>query len=710
MKIMTDYFLSRVRADRRKTLPLLFSILLSSVVISIFACIYVAQHSAAVDFAKSYSGSQHFTINEQLTEEQINILKANDEIAELRTSESHAYITLRDMKKVYPVSEAIAGSIGLERSGYGVYNITYNRQLLGLYGVKDPYSNRLTALGQLILTAAAFIVMVMILFAVIIGGAYAAFGRSRLSELGMLKSVGAAPEQIRYLLYLEAAVCCIPAMLLGPLIGYIVQSLMIKFAFSWWVTLICIALVPLTVFIASSGQIRRLARIPIVAAITGSMDGYAGIGGSGRKGAGKNQAINPANPARSLALQFYRGSRSSYRMSMIALALFFAISISFQTVMAFVKANSFAQLEDDRYNISIHFANGLPDDPLLSEISQAGDLYFAYYMNVCTMTTDMNVDMSAAANAWIYNGQTVLHTILYGLDDITYGKILEQADAAGTDGSVILVNNIGGTNETEAGRSAGGFPFADGKSLTLCARSPYDMENDAEISVPIAAVTGSYPETDSVYFPYNPVIMMNREEYLKVDEALYGDESMSTASVMLHVKYEDIEASVGRISGILDSAESGQEYEITTRLDRERDIRESLRPIERFFNVLIAFFGILGLLNAVNSINTSLEARRRELAILRSIGMDKKEELSMFMWEAAVYGCLPLALSIPIICIAAVLFGFIFKRVTLAAFFGYLSIIGIDLSVIPIVLVIFAVYLWNWRRRGENIIGAITRA
>ena len=63
------------------------------------------------------------------------------------------------------------------------------------------------------------------------------------------------------------------------------------------------------------------------------------------------------------------------------------------------------------------------------------------------MTTDMNVDMSAAANAWIYNGQTVLHTILYGLDDITYGKILEQADAAGTDGSVILVNNIGGTNK-----------------------------------------------------------------------------------------------------------------------------------------------------------------------------------------------------------------------------------------------------------------------
>ncbi len=701
MKVMTEYFISQVRVNKRKSILLFCSILLASVVISIFACMYTAQHSSYVDFAIDYMGSQHFTINEQLTGEQIGVLRENVAVAELHANADYVHITVHDVKNVYPISESLAESIGLERNGYGVYNITYNRQLLGLYGIKDPYTNSITALGQLLLTAAAFIVMVMILFVLIIGGTYAAFGRLRQSELGLLKSVGATPEQIRYLLYLEIIVYSIPAIILGLLVGYIVQSIVIKFAFSLWVTLACAVLVLLTVLVASASQIRRLTYIPIIAAISGSMNDFTG-GNKKKKSKKVAPPISPVHPARSLAWQFYKGNRSSYRMSMIALTLFFAIGISFQTAIAFVKANSAVQLDEEQYNINISFGKSLPNNEQLAEIAQIGDAYTAYYSNTCTITTDENIDLSANTSAWIYNGQTVLHTILYGFDDITYQKICEQSNAEQT-GGAILVNNVSGTNEAYFGQASGAVPLADSSSLTLCARSPYDMENSTEITIPITATTALYPEVDGTYFPYDVVVMLNQEEYLKVDETLYGDESMSMAAVKLYVPYDDIEASVEQIATILDSSE----YKITTRIDREQAAKDSLRSTEQFFNILITFFGLLGLLNAVNHINTSLESRKRELAILRSIGMDKKEEGYVFLWEAAVYSALPLVLSFPVVGVVALLFKAIFERVSFVGLFGQLSWIWIIASILPIVVVIFVIYLWNWRKKSESIVTAV---
>lgn len=83
----------------------------------------------------------------------------------------------------------------------------------------------------------------------------------------------------------------------------------------------------------------------------------------------------------------------------------------------------------------------------------------------------------------------------------------------------------------------------------------------------------------------------------------------------------------------------------STALAGLEDIRDTIVSIG---GTLALIIGIIGILNFINTILTSILTRRRELAILQSIGMTRRQLMTMLCLEGCCYAALTAAISIPL--------------------------------------------------------------
>ena len=687
MKAMVSYFISKISTDKRHTLPLFLSVTLATCVISLFAFMFVSQYYNNIEYAIQSSGSQHFIINEPLTEEQLLVLNENPDIEEIWQTGNYAYVKVHNVNDVYTISEHIAAELGLIRNGYGSYNITYNRSLLGLYGIKDPYLNTITALEQFILLASALCLMVMLLFVFIISGVYAMLNRARRTEIGLLQSIGATRYQIYFISYVEALCYFIPSIIIGIYIAYILQAITVGFRFSLLITILCVICTAITLFTATTIQIHRslkgtiISKINVVPFRTNSYKVTTAL------------TVNVKNPARSLAWLFYRSNRGAYRMSAVILTLFFSITLSFQAVIALIRANSYAEFDQEYYNLSLNTGSSLPSDSEISQLTESSENYVAYEMNTCTTPAFGNVDLTLNTGAWMYNGQYLLHTIIYGFDSKTFSDYLEYAGLPLDTEGPVLVNNTHGTssNAVDISTLSNGLPLDSTSMLTLSARSAFDIENETVLELQIDAVSEVYPVIDVIYFPYDTVIIMDIEEFRRVDQYLYGENSMRSSVIRMRLPYQELSAIKTEISTLLNESDDVPFYSITTHVDRINAIEESLASTDLLFTALILFFGVLSLCNAINGIRTSLEMRAHEFHLLYSIGYSVSETRQMLLWEAFSFSLIPLILCLPITLTVSLLMKFILLKN--ATILHSISFFNWALSLLPILLCIIIIYI-----------------
>lgn len=117
--------------------------------------------------------------------------------------------------------------------------------------------------------------------------------------------------------------------------------------------------------------------------------------------------------------------------------------------------------------------------------------------------------------------------------------------------------------------------------------------------------------------------------------------------------------------------------------------------------ILSGIVGFIGILNFVNSIFTSIFTRKREFAILQSIGMTKKQLLTMLVFEGGYYSILTIVTSL--ILGIAFSIGIVATIVSGLWFFTYKFTITPLLIVSPIlVLISFIVPIIAYRSLGEQ--------
>ena len=145
-------------------------------------------------------------------------------------------------------------------------------------------------------------------------------------------------------------------------------------------------------------------------------------------------------------------------------------------------------------------------------------------------------------------------------------------------------------------------------------------------------------------------------------------------------------------------------YNVYQIMEENRNI---LFIVDVFTYVFVIMISLIATANVFNTISTNIRQRRRELAMLRSVGMSERAFKRMMNFECAFYGMRTLLFGLPI---AAVLSWLIYKGLIIAgAEVGFaFPWASMGISVCSVFLIVFITMLYATHKiKKENIIDAL---
>ncbi len=90
------------------------------------------------------------------------------------------------------------------------------------------------------------------------------------------------------------------------------------------------------------------------------------------------------------------------------------------------------------------------------------------------------------------------------------------------------------------------------------------------------------------------------------------------------------------------SAETGENIPLTTRASKAAQYRRETRSSAVMGNVVSIVIALVGVLNFVNSMITAIVSRRKEFAMMQSVGMTKSQLCKLLVWEGMDYAWITL--------------------------------------------------------------------
>ncbi|MCD8118874.1 MAG: FtsX-like permease family protein [Lachnospiraceae bacterium] len=179
------------------------------------------------------------------------------------------------------------------------------------------------------------------------------------------------------------------------------------------------------------------------------------------------------------------------------------------------------------------------------------------------------------------------------------------------------------------------------------------------------------------------------------------------AQIYLYFASSDTDASTASLNKII------EENELYNGLYIYAEDAETARSLLLIINVFsfgfIILISLIAMANVFHSISTNIMLRRREFAMLRSVGMTKRGLNRMMNYECLLYGIRSLLIGLPI----AMVFSYGIYIVTLDAV-GSTSFtvpwFSIAVAVVSVFVVVFATMIYSMRRiRKENIMDELRR-
>lgn len=145
-------------------------------------------------------------------------------------------------------------------------------------------------------------------------------------------------------------------------------------------------------------------------------------------------------------------------------------------------------------------------------------------------------------------------------------------------------------------------------------------------------------------------------------------------------------------------------YNVHAILEQNRNI---LFIVNLFTVVFIAMISLIAVANVFNTISTNIKLRRRELAMLRSVGMSDRDFNKMMRYECALYGARTMLWGLPL---SGFLSWLIYKGMVVGG--GDIEFMfpwnSIGISMLGVFLVVFITTLYAIRKiKKENIIDAL---
>ena len=645
------------------------------------------------------------------------------------------------------------------------YRYAYNTKVL-LYSGTAPFDSFLTAFYSL---AAIIIALIVFGSVSLIYNAFSISVSERTRQFGLLSSVGATRKQLRRMVLFEALAVSIVGIPLGILVGIggigitllligdkffsIVRvDIPMRLCVSWQAVVIAAVIALVTVLISAWIPSKRATRVSAVEAIRQSMD----IKVSGRPVRTSKLAYKLFGLPGVLAGKHYKRNRKKYRTTVVSLFMSIVLFVSAAAFTDYMMESAEGGLASDQFDLiyaaeSDASAAMMPDallELLFSEQNVTGGTYTKKqflqgdisreYVTAMFADRFSNFCMESEDRAPKKLG---ISGYLYFVADAEFNRLLEKYDLKEADYydrdnplGIALDRNI------ELDRRLEKYVTLDTLKGDVCViEGLYYVEIDGyyrkdsridENGNKVVLYQNRDNESDIIELPYEESFAKYTLRSEKtIEEAPFFVSRSTPVAINMIYPYSMLEsvvpeaalnqfrnteyfltssnhaASFENLATTLteNGLSSRQLFDYAANAETNRNVITIIRVFAYGFIVLIS---LIAAANVFNTISTNISLRRREFAMLKSVGITQKGFRRMMNCECLLYGSKALLLGLPVSCGITYL---IYRAITTAYETSFhLPWAAIGIAVLSVFLVVFATMMYAMRKvKKDNPIDAL---
>ena len=569
----------------------------------------------------------------------------------------NVFVMFNNKKKIIKQSEDLAKKLGYDNA------ISYNSTLLALYG-ESTYGNIMSSMIMMIIIMLSLVSIGCI---VVIYNSFAISVMERKKEFGLLSSIGATKKQLSYTVFFEALIEGIIGIILGICGAYIGIGTVILIINNLigdilvlklnLVTNIVFIIIPvifmiLVIFISALVPSRRAAKVSPIEAIRQNDDIKIN-----KKKIKTGRLVNKLFGIEGeIALKNIKRNKKKYRVTIVSLFISIVLFISFSSYMNYTIDTASSVMGEVPYDYQIsYFGDDNDIDALdkISEIIKSNDVkeYVSYSVSNLSIIGNYTYSdeyLDFYKSAYGDDGIKALTNLkyqyisIYILDDISYNRYKELI---GLDkDSVILLNKFKGVS------------YGNNKRVN------YDIPviNNGDTNIKICNFDGNDEDVDTTKYCNKKIdnIFITNKSFDLIEEFSYMSDFKLIVNKKLYDNISDSGTHYTQYNIISDNTDNIDK--LTKELDKYdnvnyTNVKESMKQANNMILVVkILMYGFIGLITLIgvtsvfNTISTSMALRKREFAVLRSIGLTRKGFNKILFFESLFFGLKSLIYAIPV--------------------------------------------------------------
>lgn len=539
------------------------------------------------------------------------------------------------------------------------YNLMVNKELLAYEGASldDETLKTIYGLG-------AFIIGIVLVSSVfVIRNGFEISITERLKQYGMLSSIGATKKQIKKSVYFEGFILGLIGIPIGILSGvfaiyilvnvvnyilkdYISKGTLLTYSMSWIAIAISVFVSIITIWLSCKKSAKKASKVSPIEAIRNSED----VKLKAKKVKCPKIITKIFKTGGEIAYKNLKRSKKKYRTTVISIIVSIVIFISISSFIQYGFKMSEAYYTEMNYNYMVFMQENednkeeLKKYKILEDISKLPDAG-EYSINKSNVLT-MNMDEKHKAELTEYgkeikerfyneeNGVRIDEINVISLSKEAYERYVSKLGGdyeKYKNGAILIDKNINTNND---GKKIQGNIYTWKKGDIITGKI-----NDTQCNIEILAKTEEIPAGVNILYNPDAFIIVSEDFINKVGYKSIALYSNSNDAYKLDEEIKQYK----------------QENNITDNTIQTFNMEESARAenaivlvISIFLYGFIGVITLIGITNIFNTITTNMNLRKKEFAMLKSIGMTKKEFNRMIRLESIFYGLKSLIIGIPI--------------------------------------------------------------
>ncbi|GIO39055.1 ABC transporter permease [Paenibacillus antibioticophila] len=629
------------------------------------------------------------------------------------------FVTLKNPRQVHAYASSAAGT-----EAY-----VFNDNVLRFMGLSEDnvFNVLLYTIGGIVIA----IIMIGSIF--LIYNAFTISLNERTRQFGILSSVGATARQLRNSVLFEGL--CIGA--IGIPIGVIVgigsiglvisvvarsfgsiaySAVPLTLTVSAPVIVVAAAVSLVTILISAYIPAKKAASTPVMESIRQTNEVKV-----------ESKAVKTSKLAQriyglegTLALKNFKRNKKSYRSIVLSLVLSVVLFISASSFVTDMKQASERAAVVTDYDIGLA-TQDMDDSEMLQlydKLKTAVGVYESSYQvlmkySVAAKASDLSEDYWKSTGSHSRDETIHLPIEIQFLEDSAYLNIIKglglpAEEYTGENAKMIAVAQMQGNRVGERDQINNMFTRSS-MSLTVAPETNGKPKMEQGQNVSITFVETVPPDTlplieksePKPYF-FRVMVPYSLKEKFEPPDAQVAVKGLTFRSKNPAQSAAEMET---MIQGARITTADYNLYNLNKVLDENRNI---IFIVNMFAYTFIIMISLIAIANVFNTISTNIKLRRRELAMLRSVGMSEHDFQKMMNFECAFYGMRTLLIGLPIAAISSWL---IYKGMVVGGADNIDFVFpwgSMAISVFGVLFIVFITMLYAVSKiKKENIIDAL---